>query len=289
MRQVITVANMRDSDAYTIAHEVPSLELMYRAALGVYEAHPFWRGRIAIVAGSGNNGGDGYALACILADRGIRSSVYRLSDKFSPDGQYYCDLAEKKGVILKEYRKDTLLAEFDIIVDCILGTGFSGEVRGVVKNVIEEINASGAYVISVDINSGLNGDTGRGATAVRSDLTVSIGYLKPGMFFANAETLVGKLRNTDIGIRALREEYWLAEEDEIDFQRSDRHLGSEDGLTVSQEQLEKNLLQDETLPEAARRLAQKEGKLLRVAGRNQIVTDGNRVYLIPEDKELPKE
>ena len=65
MIECISVKNMRLSDAYTIANLVPSLELMYRAAYGVFKAVD-WHGRIAIVVGSGNNGGDGFALACIL-------------------------------------------------------------------------------------------------------------------------------------------------------------------------------------------------------------------------------
>ena len=65
MIDCISVENMRRSDAYTIENFVPSLELMYRAAYGVF-CQVGWYGKIAILAGSGNNGGDGYALACIL-------------------------------------------------------------------------------------------------------------------------------------------------------------------------------------------------------------------------------
>ena len=94
---VVTVAAMRESDAYTIAHLVPSKTLMYRAAMGVALAVE-WKGRIGILAGSGNNGGDGYALACILADRGIPCQVLRVSEKFSEDGRYYYEKAAEKGV-----------------------------------------------------------------------------------------------------------------------------------------------------------------------------------------------
>ena len=83
MRNVITVQNMRESDAHTIAEYVPSKELMYRAAMGVFKAVDWTRGPIGILVGAGNNGGDGYALACILADRGIPCRVFRVSEKFS--------------------------------------------------------------------------------------------------------------------------------------------------------------------------------------------------------------
>ena len=199
--KIISVEMMRKSDAYTIANFVPSKELMYRAANGVYESYKEWTGkRIAIVVGSGNNGGDGYALAGILAKNGIKSTVIRVSEKMSGDGKYYCDIAEEQSVEMISFTEETDLRAYDVIVDCILGTGFTGEVRGTARDAIEAINESGAYVISVDINSGMNGDTGEAVLAVRSDLTVSIGYLKTGLVTEAAKEYIGKLVNVDIGI-----------------------------------------------------------------------------------------
>ena len=89
MQPVISVQNMRESDAYTIAHEIPSLTLMWHAAMGIFKAADWSQGkRIGIVIGSGNNGGDGSALACILAQHGIASTLYQLSEKLSPDNAY---------------------------------------------------------------------------------------------------------------------------------------------------------------------------------------------------------
>ena len=199
--KIISVEMMRKSDAYTIANFVPSKELMYRAANGVYESYKEWTGkRIAIVVGGGNNGGDGYALAGILAKNGIKSTVIRVSEKMSGDGKYYCDIAEELSVEMISFTEETDLRAYDVIVDCILGTGFTGEVRGMAKTAIEAINESDAYVISVDINSGMNGDTGEAVLAVRSDLTVSIGYLKTGLVTEAAKEYIGKLVNVDIGI-----------------------------------------------------------------------------------------
>ena len=198
---IISVEMMRKSDAYTIDNFVPSKELMYRAANGVYESYKEWSGKkIAIVVGGGNNGGDGYALAGILAKNGIPSTVIMISDKMSEDGKYYCDIAEELSVEIISFSDESDLKEYDVIVDCILGTGFTGEVRGTARSAIEAINASGAYVISVDINSGMNGDTGEAVLAVRSDLTVSIGYLKTGLVTEAAKEYIGKLVNVDIGI-----------------------------------------------------------------------------------------
>ena len=199
--EIISVERMRKSDAYTIEHFVPSKELMYRAAKGVYDSYHEWKDKkIAIVVGGGNNGGDGYALAGILKENGSDPVVIKVSDKMSDDGKYYCDIALKRGTQIVPYMEDTDLGKYDIIVDCILGTGFVGEVRGTAAEAIDAINNSGAYVISVDINSGMNGDTGEASVAVRSDLTVSIGYIKTGLVTESASRYIGKLVNVDIGI-----------------------------------------------------------------------------------------
>ena len=204
--KIISVEMMRKSDAYTIANFVPGRELMLRAANGVYESYNEWSGkRIAIVVGGGNNGGDGYALAGILAKKGIPATVIQASDKMSEDGKYYCDIAKELSVKMIPFTEETDLKAYDVIVDCILGTGFTGEVRGAARNAIESINESGAFVISVDINSGMNGDTGEAALAVISDLTVSIGYLKTGLVTEAAKRYIGRLVNVDIGIVLVEE------------------------------------------------------------------------------------
>ena len=200
LKSAISVQRMRKSDAYTIAHHTSGRELMWRAANGVYQSLD-WTGKtVAIVAGSGNNGGDGYALAAILADAGVMPRVYRTSGKFSDDGAYYYNMAKEKGVTVSDFTGDKDFESVDILVDCILGTGFTGVPRGIPATAIRAINASGAFVVSVDINSGLNGDTGEAELAVRSDLTVSIGFYKTGHFLGRAPELIGELVNVDIGI-----------------------------------------------------------------------------------------
>ena len=88
---------------------------------------------------------------------------------------------------------------FEVIVDCLLGTGFSGVPRGDIKDAIEAINNTNAYVISMDINSGVNGDTGDGEIAVKSDLTLSVGYLKTGMLEPCFKKWSKKVNNRNIG------------------------------------------------------------------------------------------
>ncbi len=206
VRSAISVERMRQSDAYTIAHFVSGRELMYRAAQGVYHAASWAQKAVAIAVGGGNNGGDGYALAGILADHGVLPHIYQASDKCSADGAYYRGKAAEKGVPIYDFSGEGCFDGYDVVVDCLLGTGFSGVPRGPVAQAIRAINGSGAYVISVDINSGLNGDTGQAELAVRSDLTVSIGFYKTGHFLGRGPELIGDLVNADIGIVLCPEE-----------------------------------------------------------------------------------
>ena len=108
------------------------------------------------------------------------------NDKFNRDRMGYAGITD--------------LSKYDVIVDCILGTGFVGDVRGTARDAIEAINKSGAYVISVDIPSGMNGDTGEASLAVISDLTVSIGFIKQGLVTDAAKKYIKALTNVDIGI-----------------------------------------------------------------------------------------
>ena len=202
METVLSVVEMRAADAYTIAHFTPGRELMRRAAQGVYRAAD-WRGRVAILAGGGNNGGDGYALAGILAGNGLLPDVFAVSEKLSEDGRFYREEALAYGVRILPFTEETTLVGYDMLVDCILGTGFHGEVRGPARTAILRINEAkekGVFVVAVDINSGMNGDTGEAELAVRSDLTVSIGFYKTGLLTPAAARYIGQLMNADIGI-----------------------------------------------------------------------------------------
>lgn len=217
MIDCISVENMRLSDAYTIANLVPGLELMYRAASGVYQAVN-WHGPIAIVVGSGNNGGDGFALAWILRKQGYDCTVFTVSKRFSKDSSYYAKKAISAGVPVQDFVWGCLEG-FKFVVDCLLGTGFSGSVRQNYRLAIEQINASGAFVVSVDINSGMNGDTGEAEIAVLSDLTVTIGYVKTGLVTENAGRFMKRLVCADIGIVLVKEEDKICSEGEPEISK----------------------------------------------------------------------
>lgn len=216
IQRVVSVENMRKSDAHTIAKHTTSAELMHRAAQGIFNAVQF-TGKVAIVCGSGNNGGDGYALACILCQHSITPTIFRISEKFSKDGLYYYKTALSLGATEESINTPSPFTGYDIIVDCLLGTGFSGEVKGELLNAIQLINTSGSYVISADINSGINGDTGIADVAVNSDLTVSIGAYKTGMFLNDAPYYIGSMVNADIGIHFIEDEYHMIDYPHLHF------------------------------------------------------------------------
>ena len=194
----VSVSNMRESDRKTIERHVPGLTLMYRAAMGVFLSAD-WNGETVIAAGSGNNGGDGFALSCILKEHGFDCRVVTLSDRRTPDSAHFEKQAAILGVPVASYESGCF-SGCDIIVDCLLGTGFAGEVREPYASCIREINSAGAYVICVDINSGMNGDTGEWKLAVKSDLTVAVGFLKNGMMTDYAGRIIKRLVCADIGI-----------------------------------------------------------------------------------------
>lgn len=197
--KVISVERMRRSDAYTIANLVDSKELMFRAGKGVFDSYK-WKGKTAIVCGSGNNAGDGYVLALLLRSAGVDCTLFLIKEKFSEYGRFYFDKCMAQGIPYKLCDGDTDFEGYSEIVDCIFGTGFKGEVKGIAADIIDKINSSKAFVVSVDINSGMNGDDGTAIKCVCSDLTVSIGYFKTGHFMNKAKECIKSIVNCDIGI-----------------------------------------------------------------------------------------
>ncbi|MEO0294248.1 MAG: NAD(P)H-hydrate dehydratase [candidate division WOR-3 bacterium] len=147
------------------------------------------KNKFLILAGGGNNGGDGMVVARKLFSNGASLQFFLLAEEEKLKGitKENFEILKKIGVPLKikpnirEIKK--AIEKSDIIIDAILGIGVSGEVSGIYKEVIELINKSGKKIISVDIPSGINGDTGEiMGVAVKSDITVTFGLPKVGIF-----------------------------------------------------------------------------------------------------------
>ena len=212
MKKVLTTTQMAYCDSHAIEGGIPSTDLMRRVAQAVYDSR-VWQGSIAIICGKGNNGGDGLALACIMADNGIFPKVFLLGD-MSKDGRYYYDDLLSKGYD-SIYDICECDYDFDIIVDCIFGTGFKGQPRQKYAEVIDNINASRAYKISVDIPSGLDGDSGRYVTCVRADETLTVQFAKMGLYLNDGKDMTGKLSIIDVGIGLYTQAANIVEEQDV--------------------------------------------------------------------------
>ncbi|OBY93115.1 bifunctional ADP-dependent (S)-NAD(P)H-hydrate dehydratase/NAD(P)H-hydrate epimerase [Pseudomonas sp. AU11447] len=188
---------VRDLDARLIAAGTPGFELMRRAA------HAAWRalrrqwpdaGEITVLAGHGNNAGDGYLIAALALRAGWRVRVLAVGDvaRLSGDAASAHGEARAAGVDIEVWSDRTELR--GVLVDALLGTGLGGEVREPYASAIAAINASSLPVLAVDIPSGLSADTGQVlGCAVNADLTVTFIGLKLGLFTALGPDQCGEL------------------------------------------------------------------------------------------------
>ena len=193
---------VRALDAQLIAAGTPGFELMQRAA------HAAWRalrrrwsdaGEITVLAGRGNNAGDGYLIAGLAQRAGWRVRVLAVGDPaaLSGDAEQACAEARRAGVDVLPWSECAPLA--GVVVDALLGTGLAGAVREPYGQAIRMLNQSGLPVLAVDIPSGLNADSGaRLGVAVRADLTVTFIALKLGLLTGVGPELCGELLFDDL-------------------------------------------------------------------------------------------
>ena len=189
--------------------------LMEIAGQGAAEvAFNMWQeqpGHVVVFCGRGNNGGDGMVVARYLTLWGAPVSVFIVSAAKSGD-ELNMNTEESNtnrriaqhlevSIELAPEDLDTAMTHATLIVDALLGTGLDRVVAGAYKDAIDAINRSGRPVLAIDLPSGINSDTGQimGA-AVRSDKTVTFGYLKPGLLQHPAATLCGSIHAVDIGL-----------------------------------------------------------------------------------------
>lgn len=190
MQRILTNAQMREADLYTIEKlGVSEEDLVWRAGRAIADEinRRFMGGRVLVCIGKGNNGADGTVVAQLL------SKTHGFTVK----------TVNVQNGIFKVFEND-----FDIIVDCIFGTGLNREVEGKYKTAIELINSSKAFVISCDIPSGLNGDSGMPMGAcVKANLTIAIQEFKLGHFINHGKDFCGEVIVKDIGISIWGDDY----------------------------------------------------------------------------------
>lgn len=212
MQYCLKNETMRRADRATIEGGVSGEELMHRAGKAVADevictVKKLSAKSVLIVCGTGNNGGDGYVCARLLKEQGIPVKVYAMGGTLSPDCQ------REKEAYSGEY---ALSIEGDIIVDCLFGTGLNRTVGGEYINVINAINHTSSYVISVDIPSGINGDNGMvSGCAIRADKTVAIAYPKVGLYLNDGIDFSGEIVVKDIGINCNTPDAMLIQEGDI--------------------------------------------------------------------------
>lgn len=214
MIPIASTAQMRECDRITIEElGLPGLVLMENASRSVAFEILEWFGddpsaRIVwIVCGKGNNGGDGFAVARHLKNAGITVYVTLLGDSegLKGDAKFNCELFRQLGGEIFEISGKKGVEpppnSPDLIVDALLGTGFTGSVRGKYAAAIEMINDMVARIVAVDIPSGVEGDSGSvNGPAIEADVTVTFGLLKQGLVLPPGRELAGDVIVADIGI-----------------------------------------------------------------------------------------
>src|SRR3954447_21579150 len=201
--EVLTTTEMEQADRLTIAAGTPGFALMLSAGQAVAQAAMdlVEQGPIVVVAGRGNNGGDGFVAAAELAARGREVSVILLCGRDTLTGDAALAAKGWKNPVLP-FNPQALGAPA-LIVDALFGAGLNRPVKGDPLTMIDAINASGVPVLSVDLPSGINGTSGAvmGA-AVRATETVTFFRRKPGHLLLPGRLHCGRVRLADIGIDA---------------------------------------------------------------------------------------
>jgi hydroxyethylthiazole kinase-like uncharacterized protein yjeF len=211
--KTVSAAEMRELDRLTIEDGVTGEELMRRAGQGVADIACDILGRregksVLLIAGTGNNGGDVFAAATALSETELNIEVWicGAQSQIKGDAQLHLKKMVRTGIIPKEVRSaNDLIPKTDpaLIVDGLLGTGSKGAPRGFMGTLIEWINAEAQYalVLAIDIPSGLDADNGIAkGTAVKADLTATIGLPKTGLIRPEALPYTGTVEVIDIGI-----------------------------------------------------------------------------------------
>jgi hydroxyethylthiazole kinase-like uncharacterized protein yjeF len=200
MNELLSTSEMAEADRLTIAGGIAGVTLMENAGRAVADAvAALGVPRVLVVAGHGNNGGDGFVAARLLAERGHEVRVVFVGDR--------ARLKDDAALAAGRWSGKTIAADpaavgdCDVIVDALFGAGLDRDVEGLPRAMIEAINAAGVSVVAVDLPSGINGNSGAvlGA-AIKATQTVTFFRRKPGHFLLPGRLYCGTVTFVEIGI-----------------------------------------------------------------------------------------
>jgi ADP-dependent NAD(P)H-hydrate dehydratase / NAD(P)H-hydrate epimerase len=204
MIELLSNEEMAEADRLTVAAGTPGIVLMENAGRAIADAAALRQQplgtSVVVVAGPGNNGGDGFVAARLLGERGFRMRVLSLAGKDRLRGDAAEAARRFRGPV--EPASPAGLADAALIIDAVFGAGLARPVEGAARAMIEAMNACGAPILAVDLPSGINGSTGaRLGTAVEATETVTFFRRKPGHLLLPGRLHCGKVRVADIGIK----------------------------------------------------------------------------------------
>jgi NAD(P)H-hydrate epimerase len=206
--KTVSVKEMQEFDRKAIEEKgIPPITLMENAGKAVSGiALDILKGikdkRAAIFCGTGNNGGDGFVAARHLFNKGVKVNIYLIGKRkdLKNDPGINARMLEDIGVEVGEIDKPVSL-DTDLIIDAIFGIGLKGEVKEPARSIIIDLNKKSMPVISVDVPSGLDADTGKIlGVSVKAAITVTMQFPKKGFYKNKGPEYVGKVITADIGI-----------------------------------------------------------------------------------------
>lgn len=209
--KVANAEKIRKADKITIEeYKLPGIVLMENASQGVArvcleELSGISCPKVLVVAGKGNNGGDGYAAARLLKNKGVDCEIVVLGDinEIKGDAKINLDVARRINIPVTDDISDIeeKIKEADLVIDAIFGTGFSGQAREPHATIIETINKLAKKTVSVDIPSGVNADNGHtDGSCIMADVTVTFALPKLGNILYPGAENTGRLEVVDISI-----------------------------------------------------------------------------------------